>query len=89
MYESVTHAGEAETSEILALAEDLVKKERFQPGYVGVLGGKEIKMLLKEGMETLTKIGVIGDPTKASKNNGKIYIEKMVEYLTDEIKKQF
>ena len=87
--EAGAHAGEAETSEILTLAEDLVKKERFQPGYVGVLGEEEIEILYKKGMKTLTKIGVIGDPTKASKNNGKIYIEKMVEYLTEDIKKQF
>ena len=51
--EAGAHAGEAETSEVLAIAEDLVKKERFQPGYVGVLGEEEIEMLLKKGMETL------------------------------------
>ena len=85
--EAGTHAGEAETSQILALAENLVKRERFQPGYLGVLGEKEVEMLFKKGMPSLTEIGVIGDPTKASKKKGKIYIEKIVEFLTDEIKK--
>lgn len=33
------------------------------------------------------EIGVIGDPTKASKKKGKVYIEKIAEFLTDEIKK--
>ncbi|MHA2288462.1 MAG: creatininase family protein [Promethearchaeota archaeon] len=81
------HAGEVETSQVLYLAENLVKKERFQPGYLGKLGEKEIEMLFKKGMPSLTEIGVIGDPTKASKKHGKIYIEKMVEFLTEEIKK--
>ncbi len=81
------HAGEAETSEILFLAENLVKRDKFQPGYLGVLKEKEIEMLIKKGMPSLTEIGVIGDPTKASKEHGKIYIEKMVEFLTAEIKK--
>jgi len=81
------HAGEVETSEVLFLAENLVKKERFQPGYLGVLGEEEIEMLFKKGMPSLTEIGVLGDPTKASKEHGKIYIEKMVEFLIDEIKK--
>jgi len=81
------HAGEAETSEILFLAETLVKRDKFQPGYLGVIGEKEIEMLFKKGMPSLTEIGVIGDPTKASKEHGKIYIEKMVEFLTAEIKK--
>lgn len=81
------HAGEVETSQMLALAENLVTRERFQPGYLGVLGEEEIEMLFKKGMPSLTEIGVIGDPTKASKKRGKMYIEKIVEFLTDEIKK--
>jgi len=81
------HAGEAETSEMLFLAENLVKRDKFQPGYLGILKEKEIEMLIKKGMPSLTEIGVIGDPTKASKEHGKIYIEKMVEFLTAEIKK--
>ncbi|NVM19152.1 MAG: creatininase family protein [Candidatus Lokiarchaeota archaeon] len=81
------HAGEVETSEVLFLAENLVKRERFQPGYLGVLGEEEIEMLFKKGMPSLTEIGVLGDPTKASKEHGKIYIEQIVEFLIDEIKK--
>ncbi len=81
------HAGEVETSQMLALAENLVKRGRFQPGYLGVLGEEEVEMLFKKGMPSLTEIGVIGDPTKASKKRGKVYIERIVEFLTDEIKK--
>ena len=81
------HAGEIETSQMLALAENLVERERFQPGYLGVLGEEEVEMLFKKGMPSLTEIGVIGDPTKASKKRGKVYIEKIAEFLTDEIKK--
>ncbi|MFX1388717.1 MAG: creatininase family protein [Promethearchaeota archaeon] len=86
--EAGAHAGEVETSQMLVLAEKLVKKERFQPGYIGVLSEEEVDMLFKKGMPSLTEIGVIGDPTKASKKNGKIYIEKMVEFLTEEVKKK-
>ncbi len=85
--EAGAHAGEVETSQMLTLAENLVEKVRFQPGYLGVLGEEEIEMVFKKGMPSLTDIGVIGDPTKASKEHGKIYIEKMVEFLLDEIKK--
>ena len=79
------HAGEVETSQMLALAEDLVEKKRFQPGYLGVLGEEEVELLFKEGMPSLTEIGVIGDPTNASKRRGKHYIQKIAEFLTDEI----
>ena len=72
---------------MLTIAENLVEKKRFQPGYLGVLGEEEIEKLFKNGMPSLTKIGVIGDPTNASKKRGKIYLEKIAEFLTDEIKK--
>jgi len=85
--EAGAHAGEVETSQMLALAENLVERERFQPGYLGVLGKEEVEKVFKEGMPSLTEIGVIGDPTKASKKKGKLYIQKIAEFLTDEIKK--
>ena len=81
------HAGEVETSQMLAIAENLVEKNRFQPGYVGVLGEEEIEKLFKNGMPTLTEIGVIGDPTHASKKRGKLYIQKIADFLTEEIKR--
>jgi creatinine amidohydrolase/Fe(II)-dependent formamide hydrolase-like protein len=48
---------------------------------------EEIEMLFEKGMPSLTKIGVIGDPTKANKRRGKIYLEKVVEFLINEIRK--
>ena len=86
--EAGSHAGEAETSEILFIDEKLVKRDRFQPGYLGILGEEEVQMLFEKGMSSLTDIGVLGDPTKASKKHGKIYIEKMVEFLIAEIRKK-
>ena len=82
------HAGEVETSQMLAIAENLVVKKRFQPGYVGVLGEEEIEKVFKNGMPSITEIGVIGDPTEASKKRGKIYLEKIAEFLTEEIQKR-
>jgi creatinine amidohydrolase len=86
--ESGAHAGESETSFILALAENLVEKDRLTPGYLGPLGDKEIKVILEQGMPSLTEIGVLGDPTKASSKKGMVYLERMVGFLVKEIKKQ-
>jgi creatinine amidohydrolase len=86
--ESGAHAGEGETSVMLALSENLVVKERFSPGYLGTLGEKEVKVVLEEGMPSLTENGVLGDPTKATAERGIIYIERVVSFLVSEIKKQ-
>lgn len=86
--ESGAHAGESETSFILALAENLVEKGRFTPGYLGPLGDKEIKIILEEGMPSLSESGVLGDPTTATAQKGMVYLERTVAFLVKEIKKQ-
>ena len=86
--EAGAHAGENETSLILALADQLVDKERFGPGYLGPLGEQEVKVVMEKGMPALSEKGVLGDPTKASAKRGAVYLEKIVVFLVEEIKKQ-
>ena len=86
--EAGAHAGENETSFILAFAEELVKQDRYAPGYLGPLGEKEIKIILEKGMPALSEKGVLGDPTRASAERGRVYLERIVDFLVREIKKQ-
>lgn len=86
--EAGAHAGENETSLILALADQLVQTDRFSPGYLGALGEKEVKIIMEKGMPTLTENGVLGDPRKAAAKKGVVYLEKTVQFLIEEIKKQ-
>jgi creatinine amidohydrolase len=84
--ESGAHAGESETSLILALAGNLVLKDRFKSGYLGPLGEKEVALILEKGMPGLSEIGVLGDPTEASAEKGMVYLEKLADYILEEIK---
>jgi len=86
--ESGAHAGESETSIMMALEKNLVIKDRFAPGYVGFTGEKELKIMWEQGMPALTKNGVLGDPRKASADKGEIYLDRLTEFLIQEIKKQ-
>ncbi len=86
--EAGAHAGENETSLILAFASHLVREDRYGPGYLGPLGKKEVKLILQEGMPALSEKGVLGDPTKASAEKGAVYLEKTVDFLVEEIKKK-
>jgi creatinine amidohydrolase len=86
--ESGAHAGESETSIMLALEKDLVLKDRFAPGYVGPTGEKELKTVLEHGMAALTKIGVLGDPRRASAEKGEAYLDRLTEFVVGEIKNQ-
>ena len=84
--EAGAHAGEVETSQVLAIAENQVRKERFKPGYMGALSPEIEKLMNEKGISALSEIGIIGDPTHADIEKGKIYIEKLAENLTKDIK---
>jgi creatinine amidohydrolase len=86
--EAGAHAGESETSFMLALADNLVAKDHYVPGYLGPLRDKEIEIILEKGMPALTETGILGDPTKAAAEKGMVYLEKTVDFLVREIKKQ-
>lgn len=83
--EAGVHAGESETSMMLLIAEELVKSDKFRPGYLGAFGKAEIENVIDSGLDSITKSGVLGDPSKASKQNGKLYLEKMVDFIINKI----
>lgn len=86
--EAGAHAGEIETSMILALSENLVDRERFASGYLGPLGEEQFKTILEKGMPALTENGILGDPSRATAERGMIYLEKSVEFILEELKKK-
>jgi creatinine amidohydrolase len=83
--ESGAHAGESETSMMMALEANLVVPERFAPGYLGPLGEHEVKVIFERGMPALTPNGVLGDPRKASAEKGKVYIERLADFLVEKL----
>ena len=82
---SGAHAGESETSMMMALERDLVATERFAAGYLGSTGENELKIILEKGMPALTSNGVLGDPRTASAEKGEVYLERTAAFLAAEI----
>jgi creatinine amidohydrolase/Fe(II)-dependent formamide hydrolase-like protein len=90
------HAGEFETSTTLANRENCVVKERIRKAQLRLPESKYTKIGLKESgpkvswsfrTKELSETGVIGDPTKASKEKGelawKLAIERLAELLKE------
>ncbi len=82
---SGVHAGENETSIMMSLQRHLVKPDRFQPGYLGPFGKDEFQKLLEHGVGILSERGVLGDPTLADADHGRVYLSALIEYLTDAV----
>ena len=83
--DSGAHAGENETSLMMALEPDLVVQDRFAPGYLGPLGEDEVRIIFDRGMPALTENGVIGDPRKASAEKGEVYLDRLSSFLVDQV----
>jgi creatinine amidohydrolase len=80
--EGGVHGGQWETSMMLALHPELVKMGAAIPGYTGDLESG-LQRFLDEGVHVLTDTGVFGDPTHASAEHGRLYIERLLDLAAE------
>jgi creatinine amidohydrolase len=76
--EGGVHAGEWETSMLMAIHPELVHGERGEAGYTGDPQAA-IGAIFGAGVHTVAQNGVIGDPTRASAEHGARYWDKVLE----------
>jgi creatinine amidohydrolase len=80
------HAGEWETSMMLALRPQAVKLDRAQAGYTGGIENG-LQTFLEEGVDALTETGVFGDPARASAEHGRRYVERLVDLAVETVER--
>jgi creatinine amidohydrolase len=78
---SGAHAGEAETSLVLAARGELVDMTHAAEGYVGEFGPAQSGALFEHGMTALTNNGILGDARPATAERGTAYREAMADFL--------
>jgi creatinine amidohydrolase len=66
------HAGEWETSMLLAIHPEMVHMDRAEAGYVGD-PEEAIGSLFSAGVDSISENGAIGDPTRAAVEHGRRY----------------
>jgi len=86
--ESGGHAGESETSMVLAIRKDLVDMKHAETGFLGSLDDKMIALMWSQGIKAVSKNGVLGDPRKGEASKGEEYLELWAEEMTDFVRKQ-
>jgi creatinine amidohydrolase len=86
--ESGAHAGESETSMVLAIRKDLVDMKNAEKGFVGSFDDKMMGLMYSQGIKAVSKNGVLGDPRKAEAGNGEEYLELWAEKMVDFVRKQ-
>lgn len=73
------HAGEAETSMLLAGAPELTEMEHAEPGLVAEMA-EWSERAHTEGLQAVTPNGILGDPTDSSADAGFEYIEALAAH---------
>ncbi len=69
------HAGEWETSMLMAIQPGLVHPERGEPGFTGD-PEQAIGAIFSAGVHSISPNGVLGDPSRASAEHGNAYWDK-------------
>jgi creatinine amidohydrolase len=76
------HAGEWETSMMLAIHPDLVHMDRAEPGFVGD-PRETVASLFAAGVDSISDNGAIGDPARASAEHGRRYWDAALELAVE------
>jgi len=85
--QSGSHAGEFETSMMLAMRPELVEMEKAEagnPAPFDTIG----EAMMSEGMEAISPNGVLGDQRGADAARGNFYLDTLAEYLAAEVRKE-
>jgi creatinine amidohydrolase len=78
------HAGEWETSMMLAIHPDLVRSDAAEAGYTGD-PAEALQGLFEGGVDAISPNGVLGDPTPATAEHGERYWQKVLEIAVAQI----
>jgi creatinine amidohydrolase/Fe(II)-dependent formamide hydrolase-like protein len=73
------HSGDSETSQMLALFPQHVRMDRAKAGFLEPFDETAKKRLFTGGTKSLSRIGVLGDPGRATAERGHRYVEATVE----------
>jgi creatinine amidohydrolase len=78
------HAGEWETSMLMAIHPQLVHMERAEPGYTGD-PQEAIERMFAGGVKAVAYNGVVGDPARASADHGERYWQAAIAMVMEQV----
>lgn len=76
------HGGAAVTASVWNLRPDLVREGEFEPGYQGDVSNSRLQT---DGLDAVSELGHMGDPTKATKELGREVTDRLVSAFVDRI----
>jgi creatinine amidohydrolase len=84
---SGSHAGEFETSMMLAVRPDLVRMDEAEEGNLSPFASLCDKMMA-EGIHSVSPNGVLGDQRAGDRERGDVYLSRLAEYLVTDLTRE-
>ena len=81
------HAGEWETSLMLAIHPELVHMDEREAGFTGDLK-EAVGSMFAGGVASISENGAIGDPSRATAEHGERYWAAIVELVLEQVEQQ-
>ncbi len=81
------HAGEWETSMLLAIRPELVRMDRAEAGFTGDME-QAVGAIFSDGVAAISQNGAIGDPRGSSPSHGERYWNAVVELVLEQVLEQ-
>jgi creatinine amidohydrolase len=85
---SGAHAGEAETSLVLAARDDLALMDYAEEGFVDEFNEEAQRAVFEQGMVALTSNGILGDARPATAARGLLYRDALADHLAEWIRER-
>lgn len=82
------HAGESETSIVLAERPQLVLMDKAAEGFVGTFDEAASQTIFEKGMTALTANGILGDARPAQAERGRRYIDALADMLAEFVRER-
>lgn len=80
------HADIAETSLMMKLRPDSVRVDRFESGHLGLLSQEQLELMWKNGISSVSKNGILGDPRGSTMEIGDSCLEAIADLLVGSFK---
>jgi creatinine amidohydrolase len=78
------HAGEWETSMMLAIHPELVRMDSAEPGFTGDME-QAVGTMFAEGVAAISENGAIGDPSRSTAEHGRRYWDTVIDIVLEQL----
>jgi creatinine amidohydrolase len=80
------HADIAETSLMIKIRPESVRRDLFEPGHIGMLSQGQLELMWQNGISSVSPNGILGDPRGSTAEIGESCLDRIADLLVEAFK---